>query len=368
MTTSETVGYGGDYGSDYGGEKKLVDSEGYGTNYGGDYGGSQPNRNTALGTTQLGSRELGAGKVISNVEGTVGIVATPKTELINRLRETSGTVDSSFTSATTEFARIGAFVEQNLSDYFPEPLPTKSDSLLSDIIDANQTIHGWWSDDLVDIIMSHQVENARGRDLDRIGAYFGKIGARGQRNDRQYREFLRGVAQSFDGRGTVSGIKFATAGGLRTDPSNVEVHEDFSQVAYSLLVTAWQQHRVGSIEDLARLSDASGTDFIPPITYRPDGTGIRPRLGPAETEILVDLDGLTVTPEIGPPSVEVTEGKIGGGKIGDGTQIGPERSLLEFNYVEIGTTYTVPDGRRAVVNGDLDLDGTLDQDGIVYFR
>lgn len=123
------------------------------------------------------------------------------------------------------------------------------------------------------VIDSHQIDNASGSDLDQIGALFGPIGSRRDREDDEYRAFLNSIVQSFTGRGTVDGIKFAVAAGINSDPDDVTVVEDFSTNTYTLRILNYNAHSTRLIIDLADLADPSGIELDGNIEYEAsDGT------------------------------------------------------------------------------------------------
>jgi hypothetical protein len=122
-------------------------------------------------------------------------------------------------------------------------------------------------------IVSHQVDKASGKNLNRIGALFGELGKRRGRSDPEYRTFLKSIVQSFSGRGTVPGLKFAIAAGVGTDPENVTISEDFTEVGYSIQIEGVDtSFLTGVISDLADLADPSGVELLaPPVVVLPAG-------------------------------------------------------------------------------------------------
>ena len=258
----------------------------------------------------------------------MSVRTTALTQRITRRRlGVRGEVSISHTTATADFVRIGAFVPQTLASYFPAPLPASDpDADLYGILRAIQNVTGEYSDGLVDAVMSHQVAHADRQGLNKIGSLFGAVGARRGRDNDTYREFLRGIQQSFRGRGTVPGIKFAVSAGIRSDPTNITVDEDYADIGYSLTIDDWRSHRVTSIEQLADLADASGAEHQTPVTYLPEGSAVTTEFGPTAYERLFDLDGFGMTAELGPTATESVSSGLGSGQIGDGTRLGPEES------------------------------------------
>jgi hypothetical protein len=79
------------------------------------------------------------------------------------------------------------------------------------------------------IILSSQVNNATGSELDKIGKLFGDIGKRRGRDDEDYKTYLKNIVQSFRGRGTVPDIKFAVDNALFTGETDVNIIEYFGE-------------------------------------------------------------------------------------------------------------------------------------------
>jgi hypothetical protein len=282
-----------------------------------------------LGTTELGTRELGGGEVTADVSGTATSRAAGVTNMLTRTRDIESTAAISQTSSTTNYVRVGAFVPQTLSKYFGDPFPRDRRSVIRSIVAVNQNVVGRWSDEMYEVKQSHQVNHARGDDIALIGQLHGRIGERRKRDLSPYRTLLRSVTQSFQGRGTPPGVRYAIAAGLSSDGSNIELVEDFTENEFEVEISEWEEHRIGTVNKLAELADPSGVEFSGPAKYLPDGFGVKPRFGrlTPDTDIIervVDIDGFEVTPEMGPATVEVVTEGIGSGQIGDGTQIGPE--------------------------------------------
>lgn len=121
------------------------------------------------------------------------------------------------------------------------------------------------ADSIDSAIASRQVNNATGSDLDQIGGLFGELGRRRGRSDQEYRAFLKTIVQSFSGRGTIPGLKFAIAAGIGTDSSNVIIIEDFDQTGYEIRLNNIDTTFLSSVvNDLAELADPSGVDLLSP--------------------------------------------------------------------------------------------------------
>jgi len=113
-----------------------------------------------------------------------------------------------------------------------------------------------------DTISVHEIDNASGEDLDRVGAMFGELGKRRSRGDQDYRIYLKSVVQSFSGRGSLQGLKFAIASAIGTDSSNIEIVERFDQLEYDVQIFNVETPFISSaINDLAEIADPSVVEF-----------------------------------------------------------------------------------------------------------
>lgn len=128
--------------------------------------------------------------------------------------------------------------------------------------------------EIEDAISSRQINNASKEELDRIGAIFGELGERRGRDDPDYKIFLRTIVQSFNGRGTIEGLRFAAAAGLGTDTDNVSITEDYENLEYNLIIDDWPSHRGSVVEDLADLADPSVVTLDAVRYQLEDSTGI----------------------------------------------------------------------------------------------
>jgi len=151
-----------------------------------------------------------------------------------------------------------------------------------------------------DAVASHQVNRASGFDLDQIGALFGELGRRRGRSDQEYRAFLKTIVQSFSGRGTIPGLKFAIAAGVGVDSSDVTITEDFTEIGYEVRVDNVDTTFLSSvINDLADLADPSGVELLSPPVIILDGD-----------IIVLRTTQTQVTTETGLAGGELSDGKI----------------------------------------------------------
>jgi hypothetical protein len=190
-------------------------------------------------------------------------------------------------------------IDQQLIEFMPHPLPRDDGTTFREWVVAHQNTLDEFGADLEAILASHQITTAAGEHLDRIGAMFGALGKRRGRPDQAYRQFLLSLVQSFKGRGTVPGIRFAVAAGVLAHPDTVTVTEDFDALEYELTLTEWAPHATSTIAALASLSDASVSERRAPLHYLLAGDAERPT-----------SDGARV--------VSSTSG-LGSGTLGDGT-------------------------------------------------
>lgn len=164
-------------------------------------------------------------------------------------------------------------IEKPFFEQFPRPLPRDPDSLFRGWVEAHQDSFNEFDRSLEEIAITHRITEATGTDLDRVGEQFGRIGRRRGRGDEEYRAFLLSIVPSFQGRGTVSGLKFAVGAGVLADADEVYIEEFFDENEYSVEVGDWIAHDVTTIHELAELADPSGVALRTPIKYRYERSG-----------------------------------------------------------------------------------------------
>jgi hypothetical protein len=152
-------------------------------------------------------------------------------------------------------------------DYVAEPIISRYGDAHNDETMVTDSV-------IQDAIFSHYLNEASGSNLDRIGSLFGDLGKRRNRSDSEYRSLLRSIVQSFAGRGTVPGLKFAIAAGVGTDPDNIIIDEDFSQIGYTVRIENVDTSFLSSVVgDMAEIADPSGVDLLaPPVLVLESGT------------------------------------------------------------------------------------------------
>jgi hypothetical protein len=161
----------------------------------------------------------------------------------------------------------GVVIDDELIDYFPDVLPRDDATIFRRYVDAFDESIDAHDKGMKYVQFSKYVDIARGRDLDRVGRLFGELGRRGTRDDDEYRAYLRSVVQSFSGRGTVPGLKFAIAAAVDTDVDNITIDEDFVNNEYEIEIeNADTSFLSGVVNTLAQLADPSGVELsAPPI-------------------------------------------------------------------------------------------------------
>lgn len=203
---------------------------------------------------------------------------TPRKAPFYEVREITGTVNgSSFTFEqgidfeTTDTDGDGALdtIDWSVGGENPDPdtifyVTYRCESVLTRYVAAHNEVADHYSHtEIQDVIDSHQVDNATGDQLDEIGALFGEIGRRRGRTDDEYRALLKSIVQSFSGRGTVPGMKFAIAAGIGTDPENIKIDEDFTKVGYEIRIENVDTTFLSSVvNSMAQLSDPSGVELL----------------------------------------------------------------------------------------------------------
>lgn len=150
--------------------------------------------------------------------------------------------------------------------------------------------------DIDRIIDSHSVETATERDLERVGALFGELGRRSGRSDEEYRTLLKSIVNSFSGRGSRGGLKFAIAAAIGTTPDNVNIVEDFENLRYTIVIENVDSSFLSSaINDLAELADPSGVELEDAVITTEGNTLTITRSMSTVTSESVGLGGDTLT-------------------------------------------------------------------------
>lgn len=149
------------------------------------------------------------------------------------------------------------------------------------------------SDKIAAAIESHQIDNAEGTELDHLGSLFGELGKRRGRNDDEYRAFIKSIVQSFNGRGTLPGLRFAIAAGIGAEPDNININEDFEKVGYTIRIENTDTSFLsGVINEMADLADPSGVELLSaPVIVLDGETIVTNQTGTTITSSSVGLGG-----------------------------------------------------------------------------
>jgi len=146
--------------------------------------------------------------------------------------------------------------EPTLRGRLPSPFPLYDDSTdFENWLDAHQTEVDTLADEIGQVENQIHIGTATGQELDLIGEEYGLIGRRRGRDDDSYRSFLISLVASFQGVGTIPGVKEAISSGLLVDDVDVELIEDFAANKYEVKLYDWTAHKSGTVRTLADLAD-----------------------------------------------------------------------------------------------------------------
>jgi hypothetical protein len=187
--------------------------------------------------------------------------------------------------------KLGRTIGTTLFEYWPEIFPRNKSRVIDRYIDAHDTEFDGFDGAVSYTKLSRQVREAEGKDLDRIGRLFGQLGSRGSRGNNEYRVYLSNLINSFNARGTVSGVKFAVSAAANTEPENVIINEDFENNEYKISIDDTDAVFLSSaINDLAQLADPSAVELAePPVIIT---TGDEILLTSDETTVVSSTAGL----------------------------------------------------------------------------
>lgn len=145
-----------------------------------------------------------------------------------------------------------------LIENFPDMLPREADSKFRKYLDAHQDELDKFEENIEQALMTHRVNEATGRDLDRIGRLYGDVGSRRGRSDENYRSYLRGVVKAFSGRGTRPGMKDGISAAFDLNREDVEIEEYFDDNEYDVIISNWGYHNSRNLAEIAQIVDPSG--------------------------------------------------------------------------------------------------------------
>ena len=135
-------------------------------------------------------------------------------------------------------------------------------SVLARYLEAHDEEFANLEADIVQIISAKQIDEAQGEEIDRVGAIFGQLGRRQGRNDTDYKAYLKSIVESFSGRGSRSGLRFAIAAAVGTTVDNIEIQENKRELSYTVIVSNVDTDFIStSINELADLADPSAVEL-----------------------------------------------------------------------------------------------------------
>jgi hypothetical protein len=150
----------------------------------------------------------------------------------------------------------------------PSLFPLYDDSMeFESWLDAHQDELDELDADLAQVKDEIHIGTATGQELDLIGEEYGVLGRRRGRDDSSYRAYLMSLMASFQGVGTVPGVKHAVSSGLLVDEDAVGVIEDFVANKYEIELTDWTAHETSTVRALADLADPLAIGRRDPIHY-----------------------------------------------------------------------------------------------------
>ena len=190
--------------------------------------------------------------------------------------------------------------DQTLRGRLPTLFPLYDDSTeFEPWLDAHQGELDELDEDLAQVKDEIHIGTATGQELNLIGNEYGVLGRRRGRDDPSYRAYLMSLMASFQGVGTVPGVKQAVSSGLLVDEDVVDVIEDFAANKYEIELTDWTAHETGTVRALADLADPLAIGRREPVHYL--------------------LEGDTVTPTSSGTRVITSTSGLGTGELGEGT-------------------------------------------------
>lgn len=247
-------------------------------------------------------------------------VYTPRKAPFTRIEDVRATVDGKYRSLergveyeardTDEDGQYDAIAFIDKEAYPDERTEFEVDyvapSLISRYTESHTEDLDQLSDELDIVVDSHQLQQATGSDLDRIGSLFGDLGRRRGRSDEEYRAILRSITQSFNGRGTIPGMRFAVSVAVDTDIENIEVVEYFDQVGYEVNIKTNAVNKIPtSLISIIERSGPSGVELLRP-----------PLVATNNANIGVKHGGTTVSSTTEGDNTTLGSGTLNNGKLG----------------------------------------------------
>jgi len=150
-------------------------------------------------------------------------------------------------------------VEEEFEESWPRILPARDGSTnVGKWVDAHQVELDVVDADIDEVVDSHQILNAPGEDLDRLGGFFGELGKRRNRSDSEYRQALLALYSAVISTGRAKDVREAIAAATLVQESAVSAPENTQELEYDIVVEDWdREHRIQQVENAADLADAS---------------------------------------------------------------------------------------------------------------
>lgn len=150
-----------------------------------------------------------------------------------------------------------SLVRITFGDLFIEPYPQHPRSYFQRWLAGKQKFFDNLDDEILAAIASVQVDNASGTDLNHVGADFGRLGRRRGRGDTDYRNHIKRIVNAYEGDGTLGAIRFAVSNAVLADEGSVRIDQHYADLEYTLTLSEWEAHEVGTVWELADIADPS---------------------------------------------------------------------------------------------------------------
>lgn len=219
-----------------------------------------------------------------NVESVIAIVDGTETELTEGLDYTTGP-NNEMVRFDTSLGKLPDAGTTFRVTYLANSVISRYSGAFDDEIDRTLS-------DLQYIRDGKGPDGATGRQLDELGKLYGPLGNRRNREDPEYRAFIKSIVQSFAGRGTVSGIKFAVSAATGIDTDDIIVQEDFQSNSYNIVILPREPLDSSVITRVADIADPSAVD-LDLIKFKPeqDVMKLSDRVSVSSVKIISDETG-----------------------------------------------------------------------------
>jgi hypothetical protein len=150
-------------------------------------------------------------------------------------------------------------VEEEFEESWPRILPARGGSTnVGKWADAHQIELDDVDADIDELVDSHQILNAPGDELDRLGDFFGTLGNRRGRSNPEYRQALLALYLAAVSTGRAKDVRAAIAAATLVEKKAIAVPEDTTELEYDIIIGDWKrEHRLSQIAEAADIADAS---------------------------------------------------------------------------------------------------------------